>query len=291
MKQLVTLVTLVTLATLIAARSAHADSPDTIDDLVRSLGSDITYAWVAQPDGVWLLGPAAADGDVSKCSKTLAQLRAASAPATRTFKLADDSRDLRAGNHTLAEARLACDQVDHMIKIKAFETWAYAATNLGDIGIYNNCRTTYDQAIAAGVRPSDRVPLRTVVIAGKDVEWSGSIEALRIKYCDEPLQVAEAKLAAEQAPYRKVLRNDKLTMALGAAVPFTLPGGETTWEPKRLAAAMVWFDAVSDQTGQESCAGGIKRKTLRRYAFDSQHKLVKTTEREYCGAIPPSAFR
>ena len=59
-----------------------------------------------------------------------------------------------------------------------------------------------------------------------------------------------------------------------------------------LAAASVWFlDVGAPSNERQYCPGGGKRKFVRRYSFDGQHKLLGTTQKEYCGDPPASAYR
>jgi hypothetical protein len=71
-----------------------------------------------------------------------------------------------------------------------------------------------------------------------------------------------------------------------------LPGGKYTDDAKLLAAAPVWFlDVGPPSNERQYCPDGSKRHSVRRYSFNAQHKLLGTTQKEYCGDPPASAYR
>ncbi len=180
--------------------------------------------------------------------------------------------------------------VERLGKIQYFERWAVFAMkdtrnlNSGryDVAYYRNCIQVYNEIVKAGVSPSERVP--DDVIGG--AAWSGSIEELRKKWCDSGFSKASAKTAASEAPYRKVLTSDKLKVAL-TYQEVILPGGVRTTDPSKMAAASVWFE---DFSPSNVCTDGRTIHNQRRYHFGSDQRIVKTTEQEYCGSAPLSAF-
>lgn len=283
---------LIAMITLFSATQLAAADGDPQGELANLAGT-LENAWHID-DGAWVLQALAIgnpETDEAACTKSLAVLRTANVPDTATLTLRSDTRDLKSGTHTIAEARHACELIEHMRWIAAFDGMAVLVQLDPTVSTAQQCIDAYDRAIKAGIAPAERIPERMKSIDGKRVKWAGSIEELRIKHCDPTLKAAKEEQAKKQAPYRKVLKNDKLAMQLATPVPYTVLGGNSTWDPGELAASPVWFDALSDQTGQETCPGGVKRRTLRRYAFDKQHKLVNTTHKDYCGTIPQSAFR
>jgi hypothetical protein len=289
MKKVFVLCTVVMLS-----RPAAADEIEIVSTLNR-LRDQIQQAWRQDrdPPHSWLVSDGVgSDGkNPAPCAQTLAALRDLNVPADRTFELSVDTRDLKQGNHTVSEARVACDGIEHAATIHKFERWAMFAAEIGNLKSLENCVIMYDDMAKGGILPTERVPERKVRISEEYVMWSGTVEEIRIKYCDGPLKKAEDELAKEESPFRKVLKNDKLKMALATSYPFTLIGGESTQDPKKLAAASVWFNALSEMTGNETCPRGVKKKTLRRYTFDGQGKLLKQTEKDFCGEIPVKAFR
>jgi hypothetical protein len=122
------------------------------------------------------------------------------------------------------------------------------------------------------------------------------VQEIREKWCDAGLKKLTDDTAGREAPYRNVLKNDKLRMVIdsppGHIRTYAVPGGEYSTDPKKLAAASVWFDNASAPSNErQMCSTGGKRIFLRRYTFDAQHKLVSNTSKEYCGGIPASAYR
>ena len=226
----------------------------------------------------------------ARCMATLDKLRAAGVPDTTTVAVKYDAPEFKRGAHTLAEIRASCAHVESLGKIKYFEKWAVLAMkdtpnlNSGryEIGYYKNCIQAYDEIVKAGVSPTERVPDDVI----KGTPWSGSIEELRQTWCDSGFSKANAKTAASEEPYRKVLTNDKLKVAL-TYQEVILPGGARTTDPQRMATASVWFE---DFSPSRACNDGRQVQNLRRYQFDSDQRIVKTTEQDYCGGAPLSAF-
>jgi hypothetical protein len=241
----------------------------------------------ANDTNAWTIGDSAADSQTAQCMDTLNKLRAAGVPDTRTVEIRWEGPDLKPGMHTLAEIRGSCERVAKLGKIKDFEKWAIlsmqAGTNVrSGADFYRMCLQSYDKVVKAGVSPAERVPER--VIGG--TQWSGSIEELRNKYCAAGMAQAKEKTAAGEAPYRKEMKADKLRIALKYGSVF-LPGGAGTSDAHRMAAATVWF---LDLSPPRRCVDGRQVHTIRRYQFGGD-QLVKTTEHDYCGGAPRSAFQ
>jgi len=88
-----------------------------------------------------------------------------------------------------------------------------------------------------------------------------------------------------------VLKADKLSMALQTGA-FYIPGGKVTSDPKTLATAKVWFsDTQSVNSDRKVCNGGAEIHVVHRYQFNATHKLVKTTDTQYCGKVPARAYK
>ena len=83
-----------------------------------------------------------------------------------------------------------------------------------------------------------------------------------------------------------MLTNDKLKDAL-TYQEVILSGGARTTDPQKMAAASVWFE---DFSPSKVCNDGRQVHSVRRYQFGSDQRIVKTTEQEYCGGAPLSAF-
>jgi hypothetical protein len=258
--------------------------------LVSDLASDIGWYQIMDTKA-WAVKDGATLGlKGARCMITLGKLSTAGVPDTTKVDVKYDAPEFRRGRHTLAEIRASCAHVDSLGKIKYFERWAKFAMadtpNLSkgsyDVSYFKNCLQAYDEIVKAGVSPTERVPDDVI----KGATWSGSIEELRKKWCDAGFQTAKAKTAASEAPYRKVLTNDKLKVALTYQEAI-LPGGGRTADPEKMAAAAVWFE---DFSPSKVCNDGRQVHNLRRYQFGGDQRIVKTTEQDYCGGAPLSAF-
>lgn len=271
------------------ASTAHADQAQDLG----VLGDQIQQAWYQDRDTkAWLLADGAGDGVApAPCSKTVAKLRDAGAPASALIDIHEDSRDLIRGRQSLRSVARACESIERQAKIKRFErTLQLAVDGIGGISTYEQCIALYDGLIAAGIQATEQVPHTKLSTRTGMIPWRGTIEALRTTHCDAPLAKAKGERDNQQAPYAKHLRAAKFELARTGRL-FTMLGGQSTNDPQRLAAAAIWFDVLADLTGNESCPGNVKRKTLRRYQFSPDHRLVEQSQREFCGDVPASALR
>lgn len=274
-------------ALLASLSTAHADPAQDL----AVLGDQIQQAWYQDRDTkAWLLADGAGDGVApAPCSKTAAKLR--DVPAATLIEIREDSRDLLRGRQSLRSVRRACESIERQAKIKRFERAAQLAVDgIGGISTYEQCIALYDGLIAAGIQATEQVPHTKLSTRAGRIEWRGTIEALRTTHCDGPLATAKGERDTKQAPYAKHLRAAKFELARTGRM-FTMLGGQSTNDPQRLAAASIWFDVLSELTGNESCPGGVKRRTLRRYQFAPDHTLIQQTQRELCGEVPESALR
>lgn len=155
---------------------------------------------------------------------------------------------------------------------------------------FHYCVKAYEKLIASGVSPSTRV------LADDSLEWKGTVQENKEKYCVEPSKKVDEDWDAKQAPYKAVLKADKLRLVINensrVIYSYALVGGKYTDDPKALAAARVWFTNIGRSTAETRvCVNGGKLNSVRRYSFDADHKLLATTEKEYCGTPPASAYR
>ncbi len=236
----------------------------------------------------WAVGDLAVDPKTGAvCRHTLNKLRAAGVPDTRTVQTTWDGPEFKAGEHSLAEIRTSCEHVERLGRIGEFEKWAILAMQSGknarnDAPYFKMCLQTYDRITKAGVPPTEQVPERNI----GGVVWSGSIEELKTKYCEAGMSRANEQTSAHEAPFRKELKDDKLKVALKYGSVF-LPGGAGTSDAHRMAQSAVWF---LDLSPPKHCVNGLQVHTIRRYQFDANQHLERTTEREFCGSAPASAF-
>lgn len=176
---------------------------------------------------------------------------------------------------------------------QAFRSWAIDTQNPDPVpNMFKFCIQAYDKMIASGVSPSTRVPEDN----NRGVLWKGTVQEIKENWCDAGLKKITGDVEARHAPYRENLKADKLRLVIderhGGVTSYALPGGKYTDDAKKLAAAPVWFLDVGPPSNENQyCPSGGKRHSVRRYSFNSQHKLLGTTQKEYCGDPPPSAYR
>jgi hypothetical protein len=281
--------------------SADADTQGDLSQLADQMNN----AWYKGDQG-WLLSGGGFGGSFDKpapCAELLDRLAAAGVPDTTTILIPADRPDLEAGKRTLTEVRKACEHIRRVGLVSEWDKLAEAAASEHpklskgggyDARFFKNCVNSYDRMIKAGIAPTERVLERNVSDGrGGQMAWAGTVEELRKKWCDEGVEKAGELRVAEEGPYRKVLKNDKLKLALEwKGSGWILRGGATTSDPTQLAHADVWFvDASRVDAGRPTCGGGKEIHTVRRHQFDANHKLVKTTTHDYCGSPPSSAYR
>ena len=188
----------------------------------------------------------------------------------------------------------ACAQsLDENEHYQTFRSWAIDTQQPDPLpNMFKFCIQSYDKMIASGVSPSTPVP------EGEygGIPWKGTVQEIKEKWCDAGLKKSTDEIAAEQAPYRANLKADKLLLVIdethGGITSYALPGGKYTSDAKKLADAPVWFLDIGPASNEpQYCASGGKRNSVRRYSFNAQHKLLGTTQKEYCGDPPASAYQ
>jgi hypothetical protein len=181
----------------------------------------------------------------------------------------------------------------------AFKSWAIDTQNPDPLpNMFKFCIQAYDKMIASGVSPSTRVPEQEIPASGSfpRILWNGTVQEIKEKWCDAGLKKVSGDVAARHAPYKANLKADKLRLVIdethGGVSSYALAGGKYTSDAKLLAAARVWFlDIGPPSNERQYCVNGGKRNSVRRYTFDAQHKLLSTTQKEYCGDPPASAYQ
>ena len=183
---------------------------------------------------------------------------------------------------------------------RSFRSWAIHTQEPNPVpNMFKFCIQNYDKMIASGVSPSARVPEETLPPFGpgdKPIVWAGTVQQLKEKWCEAGLKKTTGDVAAKHAPYKAALKNDKLRLVIdethGHVKSYALPGGQYSSDAQKLAAAPVWFlDLGAPSNERQNCPTGGRRKIVRKYTFDGQHKLTGTTQKEYCGDPPASAYR
>lgn len=152
------------------------------------------------------------------------------------------------------------------------------------------CLDKYEKLIASGVSPTVRVGEYA------EIKWNATLGEIKEKYCVAPEKKVNEDWDAKTAPYKAVLKGDKLRLVINensrVVYSYALTGGKYTDDAKLLAAAKVWFLNIGTSTAESRiCTNGGKLNSVRRYSFDANHKLIGTTEKEYCGTPPASAYR
>lgn len=152
------------------------------------------------------------------------------------------------------------------------------------------CLDKYEKLIASGVSPTARVGEYA------EIKWNATLGEIKEKYCVAPARKVNEDWEAKQAPYKAVLKADKLRLIINensrVIYSYALAGGKYTDDAKALAAAKVWFLNIGRSTAETRyCVNGRALSSVRRYSFDVNHKLIGTTEKEYCGTPPASAYR
>jgi len=176
---------------------------------------------------------------------------------------------------------------------QTFRSWAILTQEPKPVpNMFKFCLQAYDKMIASGISPSTRVPEDR----DSGILWSGTVQEIKEKWCEAGLKKTAGDVAKRHAPYRAALKADKLRLVIdethGHVSSYALPGGKYTDDAKKLADAPVWFlDVGAPSNERQYCPGGGKRKFVRRYSFDPQHKLLNTAQKEYCGDPPASAYR
>jgi hypothetical protein len=230
-------------------------------------------------------------GTLEGCKMQLEALTKHHAPESITIDLPFETPLLKPGVYPWTKARELCDLIRAENKkleaVKNFKLFLTAAQqDTAEWGrakgkvYYEQCLEHYKRALAAGVPESELV---TDDVTGEQA----TLKALADSKCKPGFEKLAAEEEARAAPFKKVLKNDKLRIGLRDFDFIYLPGRAKV-TPASLAANNVWFEDVS---GDARCANGLPQHTLHRYVFDANHKLAKTTDRQFCGEPPSSAFR
>jgi hypothetical protein len=143
------------------------------------------------------------------------------------------------------------------------------------------CKENIGRALRAGVDPATPI---------KSKRYEGTVGAVPKDVCDKGAAAVADFYAAHLSEHKKLLKSDKWTLLLKMYPDgYLVQGGngERTSDAKALAKAKVWFDVSSQETS--SCP--TKVFSYRRYQFDKAGKLVKTTDKDYCGDPGLKALR
>jgi hypothetical protein len=189
---------------------------------------------------------------------------------------------------------LSAQSLEDNADYREFRKWVVANQQPGQpvAVVYDWCAEAYKKMIAGGVSPSTRV----IEDSSWGDFWKGTVQEINEKYCEGAKKKLTGDLEAKHKPYKALLKADKLRLVIneksGHVYEYALAGGKYTSDPKALAAAKVWFLDIGAATNETRiCRNGGKLSSVRRYSFDANHKLLGTTEKEYCGTPPASAYK
>lgn len=284
-----------------AVAPAYADDRQIdINNALTRLAGTIDNAFSQDRDTkAWIpAGSSVRDGK-ALCQVEIEKLAELGAPGTSKVKLGNDTAELPKGEHTLDDMLPICERIVAFGKTQQWEHWAFESMreyprvkpkSAYNVKYFENCITEYNAMMKSGIPPTYKVPDQMVVDNNaKPVKWGGTVEELRKKWCDDGLKKGKEERERRDAPYKKALKGDKLSLALSWRAMY-LPGGTLTEDPARMAKANVWF---TDSSPGLVCLrkGTPEVHHLTRYEFNAASKIVKSTTEKFCGSPPSSAFK
>ncbi len=293
--------TVVFAAMMFAVAPASADDREVdINNALARLGRAIdggfsqdeqTKAWVPANSSV-------VDGKAT-CAVEIERLAELGAPGGSKVKLSNDTAELPKGEHTLDDILPICERLVAFGKTKAFQRQAenafYEYPKVTSKTPFNqkhfeNCITEYNKMMKAGVPPTYKVPDQMITDAdAKEVQWGGTVEELRQKWCDDGLKNAKAERERRDAPYKKHLKGDKLALALSWRALY-LPGGKLTEDPAAMAKSNVLF--TDGYPGRVCLKKGVPEvHEITRYTFDGAGKMTGNTSTKHCGFPGAGGFK
>ena len=189
--------------------------------------------------------------------------------------------------------------LDENDNYRNFKTWAIHTQEPNPLPVmFEACIASYNKMIADGISPDTQVPeyVMAATFQFPRIHWKGTVKEIKENWCEAGGKTLARDIEKELAPYKAALKADKLDMVInektGQVSSFALAGGKYTSDAKLLAAARVWFLDIGRSTAETRiCLNGGKLSSVRRYTFGVNHKLLSTTEKEYCGTPPASAYR
>ena len=189
--------------------------------------------------------------------------------------------------------------LDDNANYRSFKGWAINTQQPNPLPVmFDGCIDAYDKMIADGIPPDTQVPeyVMEATFGFPRVHWKGTVKELKENWCDAGKKKLTGDIEADFAPYKAALKGDKLRLVIdektGKIYSYALAGGKYTSDAKQLAAARVWFLDIGTSTAETRiCLNGGKLGSVRRYTFDVNHKLLGTSQKEYCGDPPASAYR
>jgi hypothetical protein len=271
---------------LAAPQVAHAGTPP-------SLKSFLDYGRYYSYDAAKKEWKFEGDASVS-CDTSVKEATEAGVEDTLSVDVPFDTPDWKRGPHTFKELKDYCARAKKSEAVYKLMGWAKTATDDDQGDLAATCIKFYNQLTTEyGLVPDTKIPYEGVSIVDPATgnPYVGTIEGARKKFCDPKAKKYLDAIAAEEAPYRKVLQADKLAVAIGNISKAIYSAGRKELKtPADLAKSNLWFRVVS--YNDQYCKHGADVKyVVYRYQFDAKQKLVKQTSENFCGNPPSSALR
>lgn len=293
-------VVLVAMMLAVAPASADDDKQVDINNALARLGKAIDGAFSQDSDTkAWIPASSSIVDGKATCQVEIEKLAELGALGSAKVKLWNDTAELSKGEHTLDDMLPICERIVAFGKTKAFqkqlENAFYEYPKVSPKTPYNekhfeNCLTEYKAMMKAGVPPTYKIPEQMIADAsGNMVKFGGTVEELRKKWCDDGLKNAKAERERRDAPYKKVLKGDKLALALSWRALY-LPGGKLTEDPVAMSKSNVLF--TDGYPGLVCLKKGVPEvHEITRYTFDASGKMTGNNTTKHCGFPGASGFK
>ncbi len=277
---------LATLAT--TATTARAGTPPSVATLVDKL----SYVWSCSADGCTIRQ----SGSFS-CTTEMNAVTAAGVADSLTVDVPYDTPDFKKGPRSVKEIKALCKHAIASSGLAVWKSWVEmaisAAGQPNDDGLMaEKCIEFYPEVIKDGVKPTTKLPHEGVSFVDPKTgdPFSGTVDEAQQRFCRPRADQAAADRAAAEAPYRKVLKNDKLEVALEGYHIYLAGYVDPDGDPNLLAKANVWF--AHSHYPDEYCNHGADTKyQLVRWQFNAAGKITKKEVKKRCGEFQASDFK
>jgi hypothetical protein len=275
--------------------SAAAGTPPAIQSL---LDHEESYYRQDSTTNEWQFNPGATIGDEDSdygCQVDLNHAAKDGVPDTLTVDVPFDTPDWSKGQHTVAELRSYCARAQRMAAIAGIVSGFKLGVDDDQGDLAAKCIEWYDETVksfkldpTAITLPDEGVGSELVDRATGD-PWKGTLEEGRKKFCDGNAKEYLEAQAADEAPYRKVLKGGKLKAALEDLLDKEVLGkGGKELSIPQMAKAKIWFHLK--WYDEQSCGDGSQIVyAVERYTFTADD--YDATQKEYCGVPPKSAYK
>lgn len=172
----------------------------------------------------------------------------------------------------------------HQKQLEALSEPDYAIARLAEYA-YDGCLKGVERSVSLGAASSDKLVVGALTVAISEAAELGCKPLLAA--IAEVKGGVESAEAARFAPYRKVLKRDKIRVFIDSKmISFRVYGqnGIELATPAQLAKSRVWFEHLR--------SGSSKRWAMKRFQFNRKHVLISTRRINGPGRTPPSrAYR